>query len=69
MHIPGDCTILEFPRDGTIECSPGDDGYISVGDTCTYKCNVGFFVNGNSNRICQSDGSWFGNIPTCDVGT
>ena len=38
IFIPGDCTLLEFLRDGTIECSPGYDAYnIRAEDTCTYN--------------------------------
>jgi len=30
-----------------------------------YSCNVGFRLDGNIERVCQSNAMWTGEIPTC----
>ena len=37
-----------------------------VGDNATYECHAGFTqINGDSVRVCQSDGQWSGYPPDC----
>ena len=43
-----------------INCSLGDDGVPSYGDTCSYTCNTGYELTGSDTRSCQSDRSWSG---------
>jgi len=35
------------------------------GDTVDYECDAGFRLVGDSQRTCQSSGSWSGNVPEC----
>lgn len=63
------CSILDDPDNGRIECSLGEDGEPTEGDTCIYICDDGFMLTGDDVvRECQSDGSWSGSIPTCERG-
>ena len=57
----------------TISC--GDAGTVAngnvittdntVGSRATIKCNDGFQLNGNSERVCEANGRWSGVLPTC----
>ena len=38
----------------------------TFGSTATYQCNEGFNLIGHMQRICQSNGEWSGNEPTCE---
>lgn len=40
---------------------------ISYGNSIHYSCQNGFLLSGQSNRTCQSNGQWSGNIPVCNV--
>ena len=51
-------------RDG-VNCSLGDDGVPSYGDTCSINCPPGYELIGNDTRICQSNGSWSGIDNVC----
>ena len=51
-----------------VDCSLGDDGVPTEGDTCTYQCDDGYELSGDMSRECQSDGTWTGSEPTCDLG-
>ena len=60
--------------DGCGPLSPPDNGNVDVpitiiGSVATYSCDSGFFISGNSQRICQMDGLWSGSAPTCLLGT
>ena len=37
----------------------------TFGQTATYSCDPGYNLVGNSTRMCQADGVWSGNEPTC----
>jgi len=63
------CPPLTAPENGGIDCSMEDDGIVIEGDTCFYTCNNGFELSGSIARVCQSDGSWSGSVPTCVKGT
>ncbi len=63
------CPELPHPSGGTVRLinsqTPGS-GY------AIYSCNTGNIRIGSSFRICQTDGTWNGNAPTCqgecDIG-
>ena len=43
-----------------------DDANTSFGSVVTYSCNTGYRIEGNSTRICQVNGSWTGEEPSCE---
>jgi hypothetical protein len=42
-------------------------GASTVGSTATYTCNDNYQLKGASTRMCQPDGTWSGEEPSCDV--
>ena len=63
------CPSLNAPSNGMISCLPlGGDGLHDPGDTCTYTCDTGYEITGNSTRSCQSDGTWSGSDTMCARG-
>ena len=52
-----ECPQLTAPDNGDIDCSLGDDGQPSLGDTCTFTCDGGHELSGSVSRSCQIDGS------------
>ena len=53
---------------GKVDCSLGDFGIPSYGDTCSFTCNDGYELTGNDTRICQSNGTWSGSDSVCRRG-
>ena len=66
------CILLECPSlsisNGVMNCSLGDDGALSSGDTCSFTCDTGYELTGSNARTCQSDGSWSGSAAVCSRG-
>ena len=62
------CLPLPNPKNGTINCTLGDDGVPSYEDTCSFTCNTGYELTGSDTRTCQSDGSWSGSDDVCRKG-
>ncbi|XP_065905188.1 P-selectin-like [Dysidea avara] len=63
------CPLLTAPNDGIVDCSLGDDGVVSEGDSCTVMCNTGFELQGSTSRTCQADGTWSGTETKCEEVT
>lgn len=62
---PATCPTLDPPPNGSVDGAAG-----SAGDVATYRCDTGYVLTGNGGsdtRTCQSDGSWSGLTPTCEV--
>ena len=57
------CSVLDDPTDGSVQYSSVD-----VGSVAEYTCNEGFLLEGATTRVCQTDGSWSGDTPTCRRG-
>ena len=56
---------------GKVDCSLGDVGIPSNGDTCSFTCNDGYELTGNDSydtRTCQSNGTWSGSDSVCRRG-
>ena len=62
-----DCSILNHPMNGMINCSLGDDGVHSYEDTCSFTCDTGYELTGSTGRTCQSNGSWSGLPVSCII--
>ncbi len=56
-----DCMNLLNPRDGSVSLT----GTIFT-SVATYSCNDGFSLNGRVTRMCQADGTWSEDAPTCE---
>ncbi|XP_065909622.1 uncharacterized protein [Dysidea avara] len=62
------CPPSALPN-GVVNCSQGDDGVHSFGNTCSFTCNTGYELTGSDTRSCQSDGSWNGTHTECKKGS
>ena len=62
------CTSLNNPDNGVMNCSLGDDRVPSYEDTCSFTCNTGYELTGSDTRTCQSNGSWSGSDVVCRRG-
>jgi len=65
------CPMLMAPDNGMIDCSLGDDGVATDGDTCTVTCNDGFVLRGDATRRCRINGRrirWLGDEARCEPG-
>ena len=56
-----DCGDLDDPNNGQVSL----DGTIP-GSIATYTCDPGFGLVGVMERMCQANGQWSGNEPTCE---
>ena len=54
------CPMLLDPMNGMVLWRD-----LTEGARATYSCNEGFVLAGDAVRICQSDGMWSGEEPTC----
>ena len=68
MSSAKSCPSLTDPINGTMNCSPGNDGVPTYEDTCNFTCNTGYELTGSDTRTCQSDGNWSGNETMCRRG-
>ena len=62
-----ECPTLTDPNNGMLNCSLGEDGFATFRDTCSFTCNNGYELIGNTTRICQADGSWSGSDAVCVI--
>ena len=62
------CSMLNSPVNGMINCSLGDDGVPSYEDTCSFTCNTGYELTGSDTRTCESNGSWSNADLMCNRG-
>ncbi|CAI7994708.1 P-selectin [Geodia barretti] len=59
------CPDLSSPMSGSLLISGTGAGVYQ--ETATYACETGFNLVGMSMRVCQSDGTWSGSDPTCQM--
>ena len=62
------CSSLDIPKNGLINCSLGDDGVPSYEDMCSFTCNTDYELTGSATRTCQSNRSWNGSEALCERG-
>ena len=55
-----ECDELPNPSNGKM-----DGEYRIYQSTVFFSCDVGYFLNGSSNRTCQADGTWSGHETIC----
>ena len=55
------CPNLPNPTNGRVT-QQGNE----LGDRATYTCNSGYELDDGSTRICQTNGRWSGEAPTCE---
>ena len=58
-----DCGTLEAPCNGQVVMTTS-----TVNSTATYTCEVGFALDVDVTRTCQSNGEWSGSAPCCEIG-
>ena len=56
-----DCGGLSSPQNGQVILTN-----TTFGSIATYQCDDGFNLIGDMQRMCQSNGEWSGNEPTCE---
>ena len=61
FHIVNGCPNPGQPDNGN---TIGDD--FSVGATVNHTCNVGYVLDGESERECLPSGNWSDPLPTCN---
>ena len=55
------CPNLPNPSNGRVNQRGNKPG-----DRASYTCNSGYELQGDSTRICQNNGQWSGDAPTCE---
>lgn len=58
------CPMPEPPENGNVQTTNG----LNSGDTITYTCKEGYALVGAAERKCNSDSTWSGSIPSCNIG-
>jgi len=59
------CPSLETSEITVSDCSLGDDGIATPGDTCTVACKNGYNFRSSPIRTCLNDRSWSGAEIVC----
>ena len=54
------CPNLTFSGNGAVS----QTGNLP-GDVASYSCTSGYRLSGDATRVCQMDGEWSGNEPSC----
>ena len=57
------CPELDRPNNGSVQYSN-----VVVGSMAEYSCDEGFLLIGVTTRVCQIDGIWSENAPSCQRG-
>ena len=55
------CETITKPVNGKITCN----GYVT-GKSCSFTCIDGYELKGDSKRVCQTAGTWSGDLPVCE---
>jgi len=60
--VPAMCEALTAPANGSVSAPD-----TSIGSAAAYSCNSGYSITGVATRICQDDGTWSGDAPSCTI--
>ena len=63
MFTASKCEPLNTIVNGRFEITP----FNTFGAKVRYTCNEGHILTGQAERVCQGDGFWSGEAPTCDT--
>jgi len=64
-----ECEELDAPQFGSINCSLGDDGVPTPGDTCSFSCDDGYNIGTTTMTTCNDKGNWAPSLPAeCVIG-
>ena len=59
------CRALVAPENGFLFLDLVENDQYFAGDIVIFACANGFELVGSPNLVCQSDGEWTGEEPTC----
>ncbi|XP_064397086.1 uncharacterized protein LOC135343963 isoform X2 [Halichondria panicea] len=59
-----DCEALSDPANGEVDTASA--GTVFPSGIATYSCEDGYILTGSVTRMCQNDGTWSGEAPTCE---
>ena len=57
-----EAAYIAVPSDGLVTV---DDNEMMIGSIANYTCDTGFLLQGKSSRVCQANGTWSSNPPSC----
>ena len=60
LYLAVDCGSLNNPRNGEVTLTG-----TTLRSEALYSCNSGFVLVGENRRVCQTNGEWSGEAPTC----
>lgn len=60
------CERMPCPKPFPVHNGIIDGDSFLFGDDISITCNIGYELIGTANRVCQPDGNWSGDAPTCD---
>ena len=58
LSVSTGCKVLKAPQFGSINCSLGDDGKPTPGDTCSFSCDEGYNIGDTTTTTCKDNGNW-----------
>ena len=56
-----ECGPLTAPSNGNVRLFGKTHNSVA-----TYSCNGGYYLTGNSYRVCWDNGDWSGSVPSCE---
>ncbi len=62
MYTVKTCGKLNDPSDGKVVLR---DAQLVTGSEAEYYCKRGFVLEGDRKLLCQANGKWAGQVPTC----
>ena len=61
MYTAMPCPVLSAPTNGSISCPKGQ----VTNETCTYSCDLGYYLDGPGTRLCLNSTVWIGEESYC----